>query len=48
VRRTEKGAEFKNDSYSNGYKNNNNYLEKLKTYYYYYKRGNKRDRFLDF
>ncbi len=45
--RTEKETEFKDNSYSNGYKDNNNYLEKSKIYYYYYKRGKKKDRFLD-
>ena len=45
--RAEKGAEFKNNSYSNGYRDNNSYLEKPKIYYYYYKRDKKRNRFLN-
>src|SRR6266536_2745269 len=48
VRRAEKEVEFKDDSYSNSYRDNNSYLEKLKTYYCYYKKSKKRDRFLDF
>ncbi len=45
--RAEKRAEFRGDSYSNGYRDNNNYLEKPKAYYYYYKKDKKRDRFLN-
>ena len=45
--RAEKGVEFRGDSYSNGYRDNNDYLEKLKAYYYCCKRSKKRDRFLD-
>jgi len=48
VTRTEKGAEFRGDSYNNGYRDSNNYLEKSLTYYYYYNKGKRRDRFLDF
>jgi len=47
VTRAEKGVEFRGDSYNNGYRDNNNYLEKPKAYCCYYKRGKKRDRFLD-
>ena len=47
MRRAEKEIEFRDNSYSNGYRDNNNYLEKSKAYYYYYKRDKKRDRFLD-
>jgi len=47
VTRVEKGIEFRDNSYNNGYKDNNSYLEKSKTYYYYYKGGKKRDRFLN-
>ncbi len=48
--RVEKGVEFKGDSYSNGYKDNNDYLGKLKAYCCDCKRDKrdkKRDRFLD-
>ncbi len=47
VRRAEKEIEFRDSSYSNRYRDNNNSLEKPKTYYYYYKEDKKRDRFLD-
>ena len=47
MRRAEKEAEFRDNNYNNGYRDNNNYLEKPKAYYYYYKRDKKRDRFLD-
>jgi len=47
IRRAEKEAEFRSGSYSNGYRDNNNYPEKPKTYYYYYKKDKKRDRFLN-
>jgi len=47
VTRAEKRVEFRGNSYSNGYKDNNNYLEKSKVYCCYCKRGKKRDRFLD-
>ena len=45
--RAKKGVKFRGDSYSNGCRNNNNYLKKFKTCCYYYKRGKKRDRFLN-
>ena len=45
--RVEKGIKFRGDSYNNGYRDNNNYLEKFKTYYDYNKRDKRRDRFLD-
>jgi len=47
VRHTEKGAEFRGGSYSNGYRDNNGYLEKLKACYCCCKRDKKRDRFLN-
>ena len=47
VRRVEKGAEFRDNSYSNDYRDNNNYLKKSKTYYYYYKKDKKGDKFLN-
>ena len=45
--RAEKGAKFRDNSYSNGYRDNNNYLEKSKACCCYYKKDKKRDRFLD-
>ena len=47
VTRAEKKTEFRDGSYNNGYRDNNNYLEKFKTYYDYNKRDKRRDRFLD-
>ncbi len=45
--RAKKKVEFRGDSYSNGYKDNNNYLKKLKACYCDRKRDKKKDRFLD-
>ncbi len=47
VRRIEKQTEFRDGRYSNGYRDNNGYLEKPKACYCCCKRDKKRDRFLD-
>src|SRR6266498_5342234 len=47
VRRAEKEIEFRGDNYSNGYRDNNSYLEKSKACYCYYKEDKKRNRFLN-
>ncbi len=46
--RAEKGVEFRDGSYSNGYRDNNDYLEKSKAYCCHYKGVKKRNRFLNF
>ena len=43
MRRAEKGAEFRDNGYRNGYKDNNSYLEKSKACYCCCKGGKETD-----